>query len=177
MKAIMAMDSDRGVGLNGGIPWRVVEDFKWFKEFTMGKSIVIGKKTFDTLPKLPGRNVYFLSDPKTKNPHEIPIGDMGIYVNVNGLVARRLLYANFVTHGLITVDLFGNETTHRIEDLIIAGGRHTYESFLPYITEFYVTHINGKYDCDTFMLPFEHLFKYQEVVRTFGEHKVIKYVK
>jgi len=48
---------------------------------------------------------------------------------------------------------------------------------LPYITEFYVTHVNGKYDGDTFMPPFEDLFTHKEVVKEFDLHKVIMYTK
>jgi dihydrofolate reductase len=48
---------------------------------------------------------------------------------------------------------------------------------LPYITEFYVTHVNGNYDGDTFMPPFEDLFTHQEVVKEFDGHKVVKYSK
>ena len=49
--------------------------------------------------------------------------------------------------------------------------------FLPYITEFYVTHIKGTYDADTYMIPFEHLYNKQEVVKEFDGHRVIKYTK
>jgi dihydrofolate reductase len=62
--------------------------------------------------------------------------------------------------------------------LVVIGGAKTYELFLPYITEFYVTHVKGEYDGDTFMPPFEHLFDKQEVIREFEcVHKVLKYYK
>ena len=42
---------------------------------------------------------------------------------------------------------------------------------------FYVTHVNGSYDGDTYMPEFEHLFTIQEIVKEFDGHKVIKYTK
>ena len=62
-------------------------------------------------------------------------------------------------------------------DIIVAGGAKTYVRLLPYITEFYVTHVNGSYEGDTFMPPFEDLFTQQEVVKEFDGHKVVKYSK
>ena len=65
----------------------------------------------------------------------------------------------------------------RKDYLIVVGGAKTYVKLLPYITEFYVTHVNGNYDGDTFMPEFEHLFAHQEVVKEFDGHKVVKYSK
>jgi len=62
-------------------------------------------------------------------------------------------------------------------DIIVAGGAKTYVRLLPYITEFYVTHVNGTYEGDTFMPPFEDLFTNKEVVKEFDLHKIIKYSK
>jgi dihydrofolate reductase len=60
MKAIAAMSENRGHGKK----WRtsmasIKEDFKWFKEFTMGKNLVVGNSTFQTLPPLKGRQHLF----------------------------------------------------------------------------------------------------------------------
>jgi len=56
MKAIIAMAQNRVIGKNNGLPWpSIKEDFKWFKEFTMGKTLIVGKNTFDTLPLLKNR--------------------------------------------------------------------------------------------------------------------------
>ena len=61
MKAIIAMSQNRAIGKNGGLPWpSIKEDFKWFKEFTMGNTIIVGKNTFDTLPLLKNRECLVL---------------------------------------------------------------------------------------------------------------------
>ena len=63
MKAIVAMGRNRVIGLNDKLPWPPIkEDFKWFKEFTINNTIVIGKKTFDTLPPLKDRNIIVITN-------------------------------------------------------------------------------------------------------------------
>lgn len=56
IKAIFASDTAGGFGKADGMPWPPIsEDFKHFKELTMGSYIVMGRTTWDSLPKLPGR--------------------------------------------------------------------------------------------------------------------------
>ena len=62
-------------------------------------------------------------------------------------------------------------------EIIVAGGAQVYQAFMPYITEFYVTHIHGEYSGDVHIPTFEHFFSKQEVVKEFDLHKVIKYTK
>ena len=60
------MAENRVIGKGGALPWRIPEDMKWFKEITMGKPCIMGRKTWESLPKkpLPGRiNVVVTRDP------------------------------------------------------------------------------------------------------------------
>lgn len=62
MKAIAAMARNRVIGSKGGIPWHLPEDFRWFKRATTGGTVVMGRKTFESLPKmLPNRRNVVLS--------------------------------------------------------------------------------------------------------------------
>ena len=159
MKAILAIAKNRVIGKSGGLPWPPIkEDFKWFKEFTMGKKLIVGKNTFDTLPMLKNREILVL----TRKVEELSHITNQYIVNNNGL------------SGKIINDLSDLNTD---PDIIVAGGAKTYVRLLPYITEFYVTHVNGSYEGDTFMPPFEDLFTNKEVVKEFDGHKVIKYTK
>ena len=63
------------------------------------------------------------------------------------------------------------------KDVIVAGGKKTYELFMPHITEFYVTLIDKEYEGDTFMSDFESKFTKREVIREFEFGKIIKYSK
>lgn len=163
MKAIIAMAENRVIGKNGGLPWpSIKEDFKHFKEFTMGNTLIVGKNTFDTLPLLKNRECLVLVK-------EDKIMD----ANPN----QYLVNNNSMTGQLITMSDLESYSQFKRDYLIVAGGAKTYIKLLPYITEFYVTHVNGTYDGDTFMPEFEHTFTNQEVVKQFDLHKVIKYTK
>jgi dihydrofolate reductase len=162
MKAIMAMSENRCIGKENKIPWYVPNDFKWFKEFTVGNTIVVGKNTFDTLPLLKNRECLVLVKE-----------DKIMVTNPN----QYLVNNNSMTGQLITMTDIESYSQFRKDYLIVAGGAKTYVKLLPYINEFYVTHVNGTYDGDTFMPPFEDLFTQQEVVKEFDGHKVVKYSK
>ena len=164
MKAIIAMAKNRVIGKNNGLPWpSIKEDFKWFKEFTMGKTLIVGKNTFDTLPLLKNRECMVLTK---------PVEAIDAYITNQYMVNN-----NAMTGQMITMEDVESYSRFRKDYLIVVGGAKTYVKLLPYITEFYVTHVNGNYDGDTFMPEFEHLFAHQEVVKEFDGHKVIKYTK
>jgi dihydrofolate reductase len=163
MKAIIAMAQNRVIGKNGTIPWHIPNDFKWFKEFTMGKTLIVGKNTFDTLPLLKNRECLILTK---------PVDDIDAYITNQYMVNN-----NAMTGQMITMEDVESYSRFRKGYLIVAGGAKTYVKLLPYITEFYVTHVNGTYDGDVFMPPFEDLFTHQEVVKEFDRHKVVKYSK
>jgi len=163
MKAILAMAKNRVIGNNGKLPWHVPNDFKWFKEFTTGKKLIVGKNTFDTLPLLKNRECIVLTR---------PVEGIDAYITNQYLVNN-----NAMTGQMITMEDVESYSQFRKDYLIVAGGAKTYVKLLPYITEFYVTHVNGTYDGDVFMPPFEDLFTNQEVVKEFDRHKVVVYTK
>lgn len=61
MNLITAVDKHFGIGLNNSLPWKNSQELKLFKSKTMGKAIVVGRNTYEHLPKLPGRKVYCLT--------------------------------------------------------------------------------------------------------------------
>ena len=50
---VLAMAENGVIGMNGAIPWRIAEDMKRFKALTLGKPVVMGRKTWDSLPRKP----------------------------------------------------------------------------------------------------------------------------
>lgn len=67
--AIAAMSENRVIGNQGKIPWHIPDDFRWFKHKTMGGTLVMGRKTFDSIGKpLPGRKTLVL----THRPLNVP---------------------------------------------------------------------------------------------------------
>lgn len=63
--AILAMDEVCGIGKNGALPWHIPEDMKHFRDLTMGKVVIMGSRTYESLPAqfrpLPGRTNLVLS--------------------------------------------------------------------------------------------------------------------
>src|ERR1044071_3492176 len=62
LSLIVAMDRARVIGRDGTLPWKLSADLKRFKELTMGHRLIMGRKTFESLPKLlPGRTSIVVS--------------------------------------------------------------------------------------------------------------------
>lgn len=84
MIGIIALNKKGCIGKNGKLPWRCSDDLKHFKKLTMGKRCVVGRKTYEKLPKLKGRellvvsSVNKLSEALDQNP-EVIIGGKSIY--------------------------------------------------------------------------------------------------
>lgn len=154
IKAIAAMDKNRLIGRGGGLPWpSIKEDFEWFKTFTSNQYLVIGSTTYRTLPPLPGRKLLVLTDSFTDRWFN-PFNDTAMctmsYVDVLKVAEKR--------------------------DVIVAGGAKTYEVFKDSIQEFYVTHVDGEYEGDTYMPEFsKYLTKTSLFIEFNGGHKVYKY--
>ena len=62
LSLIVAMASNRTIGINNTLPWRIPEDLKHFKKLTMGHHLIMGRKTFDSIGRpLPGRTTVVVS--------------------------------------------------------------------------------------------------------------------
>src|ERR1017187_1561993 len=77
-KAIAAMSLNRAIGADNKIPWHLPEDFKWFKQLTMGHILVMGRKTFESIGRpLPGRETIVLSRSQFIHPGVRVISGLG----------------------------------------------------------------------------------------------------
>ncbi len=113
LKAIAAVSQNGVIGRQGDLPWRLSGDLKWFKKITMGHIILMGRKTWESLPGiLPGRENWVLS--RTMNQTE------GIRV-------------------FPTIDSAFSEIGDRI--LFIIGGGELYSATLKDCTELYLTEV------------------------------------
>lgn len=119
--AIAAHDDEWGIGKNNGIPWRCKEDFKHFKETTKGHKVVMGRKTWESLPKKP------LPD------------------RINIVLTRQKDYK--ADGAIISDDIVWPDDG---ETIYVMGGLEVYREYAPYLDELLLTRIPGKYDCDTF---------------------------
>ena len=76
-KAIAAMSENRVIGADGRIPWHLPEDFRWFKQTTLGHILVMGRKTFESIGRpLPGRQTLILSRQGFSAPGTVTVADL-----------------------------------------------------------------------------------------------------
>lgn len=147
-QAIAAMADNRVVGKDGGIPWHIPEDFKWFKEKTLGGAIVMGRKTYESIGRpLPKRLNIVVSRTATDIPGCTVIRSLG---------------------ELDAVDLEGRER-------FIIGGGEIYKAALPRCSDLWISHVHGDFEGDAFFPEFENDFAAVETVRTFPEFTVVHY--
>ncbi len=128
MNLIVAVDKNWAIGKNGNLLVKIPEDQKFFREETLGKVVVMGRKTLNSFPNgtpLAGRINVVLTREK----------DM----NIKNAVVKRS-----VEETLKYLKKF------RSEDIYVIGGGSIYEQFLPYCNVAHVTKINYGYDGDTY---------------------------
>ena len=121
---IVAMSENRVIGREGRIPWHIPEDVRWFKEKTLGHTVIMGRKTFESIGRpLPGRK--------------------------NIIISRKPDYTAEgaeVFHSLAQV-FESKEGTD--DELFIIGGEKIYRQALGATDRIYLTLINRRYEGDT----------------------------
>tara|TARA_B110000008_G_C16908670_1_gene539727 strand:+ start:837 stop:1316 length:480 start_codon:yes stop_codon:yes gene_type:complete len=140
IKAILACDQDWGIGKDGDLPWpHNTEDLKWFKESTIGGVVVMGKSTWNSLPRkpLPNRkNIIITSSEQDKEQ------DGCQFIKFN--IAKKELV-----------------NMSKSRDVWIIGGAKLVKGLLDIIDEFHLSRIQGSYDCDTFLSKSLIIQKYE----------------
>lgn len=131
---IVAMAENRVIGRDGGLPWRIPADLKYFKATTMGKPIVMGRKTFDSIGKpLPGRANIVV----TRSDATFPDG-----VDVVGDVDAALAIAQ------------KRAAEVNVDEIMIIGGAALYEATLPRADRLYITEVHATVEGDTYFPAF-----------------------
>lgn len=106
---IAAVNHHMLLGKDKNIPWHVPEDLMFFKKQTMNKTLLMGRKTFESLPKkLEGRKIFVLTN---QHNYRIEDEDCAVIFDVNDLIMEY--------------DLSN-------EELMVAGGGSIYQLMLPY---------------------------------------------
>ncbi|HHC7308706.1 TPA: type 3 dihydrofolate reductase [Vibrio campbellii] len=130
---IAAMADNRIIGKDNQMPWHLPADFAWFKRCTMGKPVVMGRKTYESIGRpLPGR--------------------------LNIVISRD---ASLSIEGVTTVTSIEQalEIAGEVEEVMIIGGGAIYAACLPVANKLYVTHIEAKIEGDTQFPDWENEFK------------------
>ena len=142
LSIIVAQAENRAIGLNGDMPWHLSGDLKRFKALTMGHPVVMGRRTWESLPKRPlvgRRNIVF-----SQSEDFVPEG---------AEVVRSIN------------DLF--DLLHDCDDeVFIIGGGRIYNMLMPWVNRLYVTWVHKEFpEADTFF-PVIDLSKFTKVNET-----------
>ena len=134
ISAIVAVDKDWGIGFEGQLLEHLPPDMKYFKETTMGNIVIMGRKTWDSLPVKPLINrhnvIISKSIPETKLPQII----------TNREDPVTFLRMDSLIQNWEKVKRFSNK------DIFIIGGGEIYKQLLPYCNRVYVTLIEKSHD-------------------------------
>jgi len=89
-----------GVGFEGGIPWKNKPDLRHFRKTTMGKTVLVGRKTYEKMPPLKGRDVVVLS--KTNGAQLDDYADQDVMLIGGPVVWRHALEKGYVDRIILT---------------------------------------------------------------------------
>lgn len=139
--SIIAAVADNGViGNKNALPWHLPADFKYFKETTLNKPVVMGLRTFESIGRpLPDRKNIILND------------------DTNYIAP----YGCFVVKSMDELlEIVKNE-----DEVMICGGASVYRQFLPLANRLYLTYIHHDFEGDTYFPEFD-INDWKEIKRT-----------
>jgi len=151
LKAIAAMARNRVIGRGGKIPWHIADDFRWFKRATTGQTVLMGRKTFESLGRpLPNRRNLVV----TRGPE------------IEGVeVIRDLAAFDPARYAAPGTDVF------------VIGGAEIYAQLLPRCDELLLTLLPDDVEGDAYFPAFEGHFFFRETVLVHPEFEVRRYVR
>jgi Dihydrofolate reductase len=126
MKTIVAVDQNWGIGYKGKLLERIPADMKYFKQLTIGKTVIMGRETFLSLPGA---------------------GPLKDRINIV-LCEDKQFSDKAITICSSMAELFSEIAKYPSGDIFVIGGEMVYSELLPYCTEAYVTRIEKTYAAD-----------------------------
>lgn len=148
---IVAVLNDNGIGIDGKLPFRIKEDMKWFQEQTRNSIVIMGRKTYESIPE-----------------NKRPLKD-----RLNIVLTRS---ANAIDTQVLQPNLCFVESIDKVKEVVyerlqhetykavfVIGGQTMYEAFLPYTKSIYLTRVFKNASCDTFFPSIDRV----EWVKTF----------
>jgi dihydrofolate reductase len=140
--AVVAMDEKRVIGRAGTLPWRIPEDMAHFKALTTGQVVVMGRKTWESLPEkfrpLPNR----LNIVVTRHPEKLELPG-GVLVSTTPTAAIEL----------------AKQRAKNGQKVCVIGGAEIYAATLPLCDQVCLTLVSGEHEGDAWLAPFEDDFE------------------
>jgi dihydrofolate reductase len=130
---VVAADAEGGIGRDGGLPWRLPADLRFFKRVTMGRPLVMGRKTHESIGRsLPGR----LNVVVTRDPGYRPYPGAVTAATLDAALARA---AQAAAGGPV----------------MVIGGTEIFRAALGRADRIYLTRVHGRFDADTVLPPLD----------------------
>jgi dihydrofolate reductase len=148
--AIAGLSLNRVIGKDNDLPWpRIQADMDWFRKMTSGQTIVMGRKTFESM------------------------GSRPLPKRLNVVISRQNISLSEGVLKVHSIDEIGNLEAQG--DIFIIGGAQIYELALPHCQDLYLTWIKREVEGDVTFPAFEHLFEPKETIFENDEIKIIHY--
>jgi dihydrofolate reductase len=138
---IVAVANNGVIGNKGTLPWRIPEDMRWFRMHTLGKPVLMGRKTWESLP----------NKPLPKRENIIVTHDSG-YVAKDASVATSFDAAIAAAAGS--------------PEIVVIGGASLYAAALPRARRIYLTSVGLSPEGDVFMPPFDRALWAEKFVQS-----------
>lgn len=132
---VVAVARNGVIGREGDMPWKLSTDLRRFKALTLGKPVVMGRKTFESIGRpLPGRPHVIVSRSAGYRPEGVEVAE-----TLEAAIARARTIANETGAG----------------EICIVGGGEIYRQALPFADELHVTHVDADIEGDTTFPPID----------------------
>jgi len=139
LSLIVALAENHVIGRDNKLPWYLPNDLKYFKQVTLGKPVIMGRKTYESIGKpLPGRSNIII----TRQPDYQPHGANDSVKVVASLQAARELAEN--------ICLIDGQ-----QEAMIIGGAEIYTLALPLVDRMYLTEVHAEVEGDAFFPSFQ----------------------
>lgn len=137
MKLIVAVSASWGIGKKGGLLFNIPKDMKFFRETTMGKTVILGRRNLESFP-----------------------GTKPLPKRTNIILTRN---KDFSCEGAIVCGSVDEllELPMEKEDMFVIGGEEIYRQLLPYCNVCYVTKVHEDTDADRFMVNLDEASDWQ----------------
>lgn len=150
---IAAIGENRELGKRGKLLWQIPEDMKRFRMLTEGHVVIMGRKTFESLPKkfkpLPNRvNIIITRD---KN-FSVPVNS----TSINHVNKVNICYS---LEEALKNSKFEIRNSKLPNEVFIVGGGQIYQQAIKYADKLYLTLVKGKYEADTFFPEYKEFKK------------------
>ncbi len=150
---IVAVAKNGVIGRDNQLPWRLPKDLQYFKKTTMGKVLLMGRKTFESIGSpLPGR----ISIVLTRDPHWRYQGEGNEKVHCVSALQEALALAQSLS------------VESGQEEVMVIGGAEIYREALPYAERLYFTEVNAKVEGDAYFPDWQRT-DWQENFREYWE--------